>query len=297
MSPHHRFPRVLAGLRVAGRIVWQATVAWFDHDAATMGASLAFYTLFSIAPILIIAVGLLRLLIGRETIQAELLAQMRILFGEPGASAVEALLLSTTHAGTSRLATIVGVTSLVLGASSVFVELQLSMDRIWGVPPRTRLGSVWHVVRARFLSLGLVIGVGFVLMVSLLVSSVIAALDVWIVNYFGQWGGALIIVDMVLSVVITAMLFALVYKYIPEAAMAWKDIWMGATVAALLFNAGKLAIGYYLGRSALASVYGAAGSLLVLLLWSYYSAQIFLFGAELTKAYSYVAGTRRGERP
>jgi membrane protein len=296
MSVRRRILRGLSGLHLAGRIVWQAIVGWFDHDASTMGASLAFFTLFSIAPILIIAVGILRLLIGKETIQAELLEQMRILFGEPGASAVEALLLSATHARTSRLATIVGVTSLVLGASSVFVELQLSMDRIWGVPPRTRMGSFWHVVRARFMSLGLVIGVGFVLMVSLLVSTVIAALDAWLASSLGQWGVTLLIVDMILSVAITSVLFALVYKYIPQVSIAWKDIWVGSVVAALLFNAGKAAIGFYLGRGALSSVYGAAGSLLVLLLWSYYSAQIFLFGAEMTKACAQVAGTRRAER-
>ncbi len=262
-----------------------------------MGAALAFYTVFSIAPILIIAIGILRLTIGRETVQAELLAQMQILFGDAGAAAVQALLLSATHIGTSRVAALIGVTTLLVGASSVFVELQNSLDRIWGVPPRSKMSGVWQVVRARFLSLGLVFGVGFLLMVSLLASTVIAALDVWIAPLLGKWKALLLSVDLTLSLAVTTVLFALVYKYIPQEKMEWDDVWVGAFVAAALFNVGKSAIGYYLGRSAFASVYGAAGSLLVLLLWSYYSAQIFLFGAEFTKAFSFVAGTRSGRKP
>jgi membrane protein len=277
-------------------IVGQAALAWIQHDASTMGAALAFYTVFSVAPILIIAIGVLGLVIGRDTVQAGLLPQMQILFGDAGASAVQTLLLSATLMGKSRVATLVEVATLLIGASSVFVELQNSLDRIWGVPARTKMSGFWQVVRARFLSLGLVFGVGFLLMVSLLVSTVLAAFDVWIASFLGESRTLPLFVDLTLSLGIATVLFALVYKYIPQAKMEWGDVWVGAVVAAVLFNIGKLAIGYYLGRSAFASIYGAAGSLLVLLLWAYYSAQIFLFGAEFTKSFSFISGTRRGQQ-
>jgi membrane protein len=288
--------RGFASLRRGKDIVGQAALAWIQHDASTMGAALAFYTVFSVAPILILAIGVLGLVIGSETVQAGLLPQMQILFGDAGASAVQTLLLSATHMGNSRVATLIGVATLLIGASSVFVELQNSLDRIWGVPARSKMSGFWQIIRARFLSLGLVFGVGFLLLVSLLVSTVLAALDAWIASFLGEWRTVLLVADLTLSLTITTVLFALVYKYIPQAKMEWGDVWIGAVVAAALFNIGKLAIGYYLGRSAFTSNYGAAGSLLVLLLWAYYSAQIFLFGAEFTKAFSFISGTRRGQK-
>lgn len=288
---------VFSALRLAGSVVWQATIASFEHDASTMGAAIAFYTTFSIAPILIIAIGIFRLLVGSEAIRPELLTQMRVLSGDSGAAAVQALLVGATDVGTGRFVAIIGITTLLVGASSVFVELQNSLDRIWGLPRRSRLRSVWVFVRTRFLSLGLVFGVGFLLMVSLLVSTLVAAMDLWVATYLGKWEATLFIADMIFSVALTTMLFAIVYKYIPQIRMEWQDVWVGAAVAAALFNVGKIGIGYLVGRSALPTVYGAAGSLLVLLLWAYYSAQIFLFGAEMTRAYSFVAGTRKGQKP
>jgi membrane protein len=286
----------IAALQRAKAIFGQAALAWIRHDASTMGAALAFYTVFSVAPILIIAIGCFGLVIGSETVKAGLLPQMQILFGDAGAAAVQILLLSANHMGKSRVATVVGVVTLFIGASSVFVELQNSLDRIWSVPARTRMSGFWRIIRTRFLSLGLVLGVGFLLMVSLLVSTVLTALDAWIGSFLGEWRTLLYIVDLGLSLTITTVLFALVYKYVPQVKMEWGDVWLGALVAAALFNIGKLAIGYYLGRSAFASIYGAAGSLLVLLLWAYYSAQIFLYGAEFTKTFSFIAGTRRGQK-
>jgi membrane protein len=271
----------------------KAALAWIQHDATTMGASLAFYTVFSVAPILIIAIGVLGLVTNADMVRAQLLPQMQILFGEAGASAVQTLLSSATHIGTSRFATLIGVVALIIGASSVFVELQNSLDRIWGVPKRSTLGGLWQIVRTRFFSVGLVFGVGFLLMVSLLVSTVLAALDTWIASFLGEWRTVLLVIDWSLSLAITTGLFALVYKYVPQQQVAWRDVWGGAAVAAALFNIGKLAIGFYVGRRAFASIYGAAGSLLILLLWAYYSAQIVLFGAELTKSYAFTLGTRK----
>lgn len=194
--------------------------------------------------------------------------------------------------GESRTAAAIGIVTLLIGASTVFVELQDSLDRIWGIPRRNRPRGVWRFLRARFLSLGLVFGVGFLLMVSLLVSTVLAVLGTWFTSYFGEWHTSMLVVDGVLGLIISMVLFALVYKFIPQEQVHWRDIWVGALVTALLFNLGKFAIGFYIARSAFASVYGAAGSLLVLLLWAYYSAQIFLFGAEFTKSYSAILGTR-----
>jgi membrane protein len=296
MSAHETLLRGLASLRRARDIVAQAALAWIQHDASTTGAALAFYTVFSVAPILIIAIGVLGLVIGRETVQAGLLPQMQVLFGDAGASAVQTLLLSASYMGKSHVATLIGVVTLLIGASSVFVELQNSLDRVWGAPARSKMSGFWQIVRARFLSLGLVFGVGFLLMVSLLVSTVLAALDAWIASFLGEWRTLLLVVNLTLSLTITTVLFALVYKYIPQVKMEWGDVWVGAVVAAALFKIGKLTIGYYLGRSAFVSIYGAAGSLLVLLLWAYYSAQIFLFGAECTKTFSFISGTRRGQK-
>jgi membrane protein len=270
----------------------QTAVAWMEHDSSTMGAALAFYTVFSVAPILIIAIGVIGLVIGTDTVRADLLPQLQGLFGDAGANAVQTLLSSVSYMGKSRVATLIGVVTLLIGASTVFVELQNSLDRIWGIPKRNRTRGLWRILRSRFLSLGLVLGVGFLLMVSLFVSTMLAAFGTWLAIYLGEWRALLLVVDVALSVVISTVLFALVYKYIPLERLAWSDVWVGGLVTAILFNMGKFAIGYYLGKSAFASVYGAAGSLLVLLLWTYYSAQIFLFGAEFTKSYSYVLGTR-----
>jgi membrane protein len=276
-------------------IIAQSALAWIDHDVSTMGAALAFYTVFSVAPILIIAIGVGGLFIGEDTVSAELLPQMQGLLGDAGASAVRALISSAGYMQRSRTATTIGIVTLLVGASSVFVELQAALDRIWGIPKRNRTRGVWRFLRARFLSLGLVFGVGFLLMVSLVMSAALAVVDAWLARYLGAWHSSLLITYVLLSLAISTVLFALVYKYVPQERLQWRDVWVGGLVTAVLFNIGKFAIGYYLGKSAFASVYGAAGSLLVLLLWAYYSAQIFLYGAEFTKSYSLILGTRANE--
>jgi membrane protein len=288
--------RRLDFLRNAKDIVVQASLAWIEHGASTMGAALAFYTVFSVAPILVIAIGVVGLVIGADTERADLLPQMQNLLGDAGATAVQTLLASARYLGKSRAATAIGVVTLLIGASTVFGELQTSLDRIWGIPKRNRERGLWGICRSRCLSLALVIGVGFLLMVSLLVSTALAAAGAWLASYLGELQASIIAVDVSLSLIISTALFALVYKYIPQERMNWRDVWVGALVTAILFNIGKFAIGYYLGKSAFASVYGAAGSLLVLLLWVYYSAQIFLFGAEITKTYSSILGARSPPR-
>ena len=273
-------------------VIAKSCAAWLEHDSSTMGAALSFYTVFSIAPIISIAIGVVGLLIHGDILRADLLNQTRALLGASGAAAVEALLTSATYLGRSRFATAISIVTLLLGASSVFVELQNSLDRIWEVPKRERARGFWQILRARFLSLGLVLGVGFLLIVSLLVSTLLAAFGTWLSSVLGHWRVLLLVLDVVLSLGISAVLFALLFKYVPQERLAWADVWVGGIVTAVLFNIGKFAIGYYLGKSAFASVYGVIGSFLVLLLWVYYSAQIFLFGAEFTRNYSLDLGTQ-----
>jgi membrane protein len=251
-----------------------------------MGAALAFYTVFAVTPILIIAIGVLGAVIGDDSVSATLLPQMQSLLGNAGASAAQSLIASADYIGKSWIATVIGVVTLLVGASTVFVELQTSLDRIWGIPKRNRQRGVWRFVRSRFLSLGMVFGVGFLLTVSLIMSAALAVVGAWLARYFGEWHSSLLIIYVLLSLAIYTVLFALVYRYVPQERLHWRDVWVGGLVTAILFNIGKFAVGYYLGKSAFSSVYGAAGSLLVFLLWAYFSAQIFLFGAEFTKSYS-----------
>ena len=284
--------RLMAPLRTAAQLVQQAARAWLLHNASSMGAAIAFYTVFSIAPILIIVVSLFGLLLGTETVRSELLGQLQALMGAAGASAVKTLLSNTAYLGKSRIATAVGIVTLLIGATSVFVQLQQSLDQVWGVPAQKLKSSVWQFVRTRLLSFGLVLGMGFLLMVSLVVSAALAAFGNYLAGLLGDGTYIVYCVDILLSVGMSTLVFALVYKVLPQEPIGWSDVWIGGFVTAVLFGAGKVAIGLYLGKSAFTSAYGAAGSFVVLLLWVYYSAQIFLFGAELTRAFAYAHGTR-----
>jgi membrane protein len=259
-----------------------------------MGAAIAFYTVFSIAPILVIAVGVVGLLLGTDTVRSALLAQMNALLGPAGASAVATLLSNTSYMGKNRLATTVGVVTFLIGASSVFVELQEALGRIWGAAVKVRGRTIWQLLRSHLLSVGLVLGVGFLLLVSLVANAALDAMGNWLDNLIGHGTVFLHIVNLALGLSVSTLVFALVFKLAPGEPIAWADVWVGALVTSVLFSVGKVAIGFYLGRNAFTSVYGAAGSFMVLLLWVYYSAQIFLFGAEFTRAYTYTHGTRTG---
>lgn len=284
--------RRIAAVSGLVRVITKSGASWLEHDASTMGAALAFYTVFSIAPILIIALGVASMVVQGDTLRADLLSQAQNLLGPAGANAVKELLTSADYLGSSRFATSIGLVTLLFGASSVFVELQNSLDRIWEIPKRKRMTGLWRILRARFLSVGLVLAVGFLLLASLVVSTLTVAFGAWLSSLFGHWRATFLVIDVLLTLGISAMLFALLFKYVPQEKLAWADVWIGGAVTAILFSIGKFAIGYYLGKSAFSSVYGIAGSFLVLLLWSYYTAQIFLFGAEFTRHYSRSFGTR-----
>jgi membrane protein len=276
------------------RVIRHSLVSWFKDDAPSMGAAIAFYTLFAIAPILVIFSWVAGEFLRADVVQHDILAQLRLLLGDAGAEAVRDLLGSTKYSGRSAFSTAVGIVAVFVGATSVFAELQSALHRIWRTPPRSVVEGLWRALRARLLSFGLVLGIGFLLLVSLIASAALEGLGSWAGTFIAQWHGVVLILDVLLGFAMATILFAMIFKYVPREAIAWGDVWVGALVTALLFTAGKWVIVVYLGRVALASAYGVAGSFLVLLLWVYYSAQIFLLGAEFTRNFAYEHGSRVG---
>ena len=277
---------------------WQltksATQAWSDDYAPSMGAALSYYTLFSIAPLLLIVISVAGMIFGEKAVQGELTGSLQFLMGEEGAKAIEGLLTSVSEPKEGIVATVIGIFVLLLGATTVFGELQNSLDRIWRAPARKDASSLWRLLRSRLLSFGMILGMAFLLMVSLVLDTVLQALGkMWGTGAFEAIGQAL---NMVVGFAITTTIFAMIYKLLPRAKVAWHDVWVGAAVTAVLFTLGKFLISLYIGRSAVASSFGAAGSLVVVMIWVYYSAQIFLLGAEFTWVYSHSHGSRRGEK-
>ena len=277
-------------------LIRKAVMAWVDDYAPSMGAAIAYYALFSIAPLLIIAIALAGLVFGQEAARGEIVAQIQDLIGVEGAIAVQGLLKSANAPAQDVFAMVVSIVTLVIGATTVFGELQSDLDRIWRVPAAKQSG-IWNLLRSRFLSFGLVLGLGFLLLVSLVVSAAIAALGKWSNGFFAGWEAILHALSLSLSFAITTLLLALIYRLMPRARIAWRDVWFGATVTALMFEIGKFLIGLYLGKTSVASGFGAAGSLVVLLVWVYFSAQIFLLGAELTWVYSNDYGSNAARIP
>src|SRR5665647_2825685 len=275
---------------------WQmikaAVNAWLDDYAPSMGAALSYYTLFSLAPLLIIVIAVAGMVFGQQAAQGEIVVQLRGIMGAEGALAVEGILKTAREPAKGMIATVVGIAILLIGATAIFAELQSALDRIWRVPALRTESGIWQLLRTRLLSFGLVLGLGFMLTVSLVVSAALAALGKWWGGWFQGWDVLLEILNFAVSLGIFTLLFAMIYKIMPRANISWRDVWTGAAVTALLFTIGKVLIGLYLGKSSLASGFGAAGSLVVLIAWVYYSAQIFLFGAEYTWVYANRHGSR-----
>ncbi len=287
--------RELTAHRLAG-LLRAAANAWVDDHAASMGAALAYYTVFSIAPLLLIVISVAGLVFGPDAARGEITAQLQGLLGSGGAQLVEQLIERANRPAQGVLSTLLGTGLLLIGATTVFAELQDALDRIWRAPQCTAAGW-WSLLRARLLSLGLVLGLGFLMMVSLLLSAVLSALGKWWGAWFGHWLLLAELLNQLAGFALVTVIFAMIYKLMPRARVAWSDVWLGATTTAVLFTAGKFLIGLYLGRSSVGSVFGASGSLVVLLVWVYYSAQIFLFGAEFTWAYARRHGSRRADPP
>jgi membrane protein len=273
-------------------LIGKSVAAWVDDYAPSMGAALAYYTLFSLTPLLLIAIAVAGLVFGEEAARGEIVAQIEGLIGREGAIAVQGLLESANEPAHGVVALVLSLVTLIVGATTVFAELQSDLDRIWRVPaPATKRGLL-TLLRTRLLSFGLVLGLGFLLLVSLVISAAIAALGKWWNGLFAGWEALLHALDFGLSLAITTFLFAMIYKFMPRARIPWRDVWVGAAVTALLFEIGKVLIGLYLGKASVASAFGAAGSLVVLLVWVYFAAQIFLLGAEFTWVYAHERGSR-----
>jgi membrane protein len=269
-----------------------ALSGWVEDYAQSMGAALAYYTMFSIAPLLLIVISIAGLVFGDEAARGEIFTHLEGMLGIPGALAVQGLLESVRKPSESLTATVFGVVLLLIGATSVFGELQDALDRIWRAPVKAGRSGLWVLLRARLLSFGMILAIGFLLMVSLVATAALAALQKWWGPVFGDWAVASII-EVAVSFLMITVVFAMIYKIVPRVGIAWKDVWIGAATTSLLFTVGKFLIGVYIGRSGIASGFGAAASLVVVLVWVYYSAQIFLLGAEFTRAYAHKFGSRR----
>ena len=274
----------------------EAFLGFRRDNAPRLGAALAYYTLFSMAPLLIVAIALAGMIFGQEAAQGQIVGQLRDLLGDAGARALEDMIENSRKPSAGILATTTALFTLFLGATGVFGELKGALNIIWNVPEDRQSEGILHIgvglIRDRLLSFAMVLAVGFLLLVSLVVSAVAGAAGGVLARLWPDSGSALQIVNNVSSLVVITALFALIFKFLPDTRIAWGDVWMGAALTSILFTAGKYVLGLYLGRSSVASVYGAAGSVIVLIVWVYYAAQIFFFGAELTQAYARRHGSR-----
>jgi membrane protein len=267
---------------------------WVEDRAPSQGAALSYYTVFSIAPLLLIVISVAGLVFGQEAARGAIVGQLQGLIGEDSARAVEGLLQSVAEPKKGVLSTIIGLLVLLVGATTVLAELQSALDRIWRAPTRLMPSGIVGWFMSRIVSFGMILGIGFLLLVSLVFSAMLSALDSWWSPFFGGWEVLATVLNVVVSYALVTALFALIYKFMPHVHIQWRDVLLGAAVTALFFTIGKTLIGLYIGKSGVASGFGAAGSLVIVLVWVYYSAQVFLFGAEFTAAYARTFGSLKG---
>jgi membrane protein len=275
--------------------LWHVTLRavqdWWKDNCLRLAASLAYYTALSLAPLLLLIVGVVGLVLDRQQVATQLATQLEGLMGQAGRELVTSILTTTSPQG-SLLATVVGLVTLFIGATAVFGELQATMNLIWEVQPAPTSGvwaGIWAWLRARVFSLAIVFALAFLLLVSLVISAALAGAATL---FQGPEQAVLShVLEIAVSLLVLTFVFALLYKYVPDAEIGWRDVWLGGFITAVLFTIGKTAIGIYLGRASVGSAYGAAGSMVVLLVWVYYSALIMFFGAEFTHAWA----TRHGD--
>ncbi len=272
-------------------LVKQAASDWSEDKASRLAAALAFYTALSLAPLLVIVVAVASLVFGNDVARGEIAGIFQGLVGLEGATAIDGILSSARRSGDGLVATVISGTVLLVGASGVFGELQDSLNTIWEVQPRPGR-AIKDLIKDRFFSFTMVLGVAFLLLVSTALTAVLTATGAMFAGTFGNWPIFWQAVNLVVAFAATVGVFALVFKVVPDVDVGWRDVWVGALTTAALFTLGKYLIGLYLGRSTTASAYGAAGSLVAMLIWVYYSAQILFFGAELTQAYARQHGSR-----
>jgi membrane protein len=276
--------RFINALRPWAVLLKSVTDSWLADRAPTMGAAIAYYTVFSLAPILLLVIAVAGLAFGRQAAEGALLGELSSIVGEDSAAAVQAMLRNASGTTSGLLASAIGVVLLLIAATAVFGELQAALNVIWKAKPPTGSG-VWYLIRSRLLSLSLVLAIGFLLLVSLAISAALTALGHYFDRIMPGLEDLLRVAHLMLAFGITTVLFAMMFKILPDVDVEWRDVWLGAATTAFLFTIGKFLIGLYIGGSKVATTYGAAGALVIILLWVYYSAQILLYGAEFAKAY------------
>lgn len=275
-------------------MLWAAVTGWSKDNVPRLGASLAYYTLFALSPILVIAIAIAGSVFGAEAVRGQIVGEIDGLIGREGAEAVQSLLQGAHRDQTGTFAVVVGSITLIIAASGAFLELQHALNTIFRVKTDPKKSGIERLILSRLRSFGLVVSIGFLLMVSLLVSAALSAFSARIQH--SELGGPTLLqaLNLGVSLGVMTLLFGLIYRVLPDVRLAWRDVWTGAFVTSLLFSIGKFLIGLYLGQSSVASSYGAAGSVIVLLVWVYYSAQVILLGAEFTRVY---AQHREGKAP
>jgi membrane protein len=294
-SPSDRAPSDRAGWR--GETIFSlcrtAVMDWIEDRATSRGAAIAYYTVFSIAPLLLLIIAVAGLVWGQDATQGAVLGQLGGLTGPAGATALEDMVRSASDRESGLIATVTSVILLLLGATTVFAELQDALNQMWNAPP-AKASGLWAWLRGRVLSLSLIVTIGFLLLVSLVLSTVVTALSERLAQ--GAEIGLLVeAMHLLTSLIVTTAMFAAIYKILPDVAISWGDVAVGAGLTAILFHIGKYVIAAYIGLSDIASSYGAASALVIILIWVYYSAQIFLLGAEFTKVYAFTVGSRRAD--
>ena len=275
------------------KMLKDTVLSFIDDEVLSRGAAIAFYTVTSIAPVLLIVIAIAGLVFGRDAAQNAISGQFSGLMGRQTAEVLQSAIASASGKSSSIIATIIGVTTLVATASGVFGEMQAALNSIWKT--KSQATTVSRLIRARVISLGLVAAMGFLLVVSLVISAGLTAFGNYLDTVLPMGKLILPALNFVVSLVLLGVLFGAIYKVLPDRSLQWKDVVIGALITSVLFNIGKSLIGWYIGSSAIASSYGAAGGLIVLLLWVYYSVQIFLFGAEFTKIYANRHGSKQGK--
>jgi membrane protein len=270
-----------------------AGMQWVGHKDARLGAALSYYSVFSLGPIIVIAIAVAGLLFGNDMVRSEVIGGLRGMLGDSGTQAVETMLASANKPREGLVATVIGIATLVFAALGVVVQLKDAFNTVWEVTSPPGKG-IWGFVRTYVLSLAGVLGVGFLLLISMLVTTALSAVGKFLAPYLPE--AALQAVSFVVSFGVITLLFAMMFKWLPDAKVAWRDVWIGAIATAALFEIGKFLIGLYIGKQGLESTYGAAASIVVVLVWVYYSAQIVLFGGEFTNVYAKARGSLRGGR-
>jgi membrane protein len=259
---------------------------WVEAEPFQLAAALSYYTLFSLAPLLIIAIGVAGLVFGREAAQNQIVEALQGMIGQESAQAVQGMIQeANAKPKTGIISTVIGIVALLFGAGGVVGQLQTSLNKIWEVTPKPGQG-IWGFLRQRFFSFAMVLGIGFLLLVSLVVTAVLSSLTGMLSSLFGDATFVAHAVDILVSFGFVTLLFALIYKFVPDVEIQWKDVWVGAALTSILFTIGKYLIGLYIGTSGVSSSFGAAGSLITVLVWVYYSSLIFFLGAEFTKVYA-----------